>query len=143
MLPEPSHYVTGRLVAICFIGSASVIANGIITTITYKSRWDYDTLIGITWALPTIYNLILAPFVLLMMSCASLNNPNSLSPHTVGYTYWILQSIVIAWCTLQFGIMVLILLSRGVSALIENCGCFGQIYEKKTTYHFNDGCDVV
>ena len=142
ILPEPSHYVVGRLVGMCFIGLAAIVANGIITACTCSSNVN-EAFIGMTLAIPLTYNFILAPFVLLMMGCASLNNPSSMSPHTVGYTYWILQSIVIAWCTLQFGIMVLILLSRGVSALIENCGCFGQIYEKKTTYHFNDGCDVV
>ena len=141
ILPEPSHYVVGRLVAMFFISLASIIAAGWVAAAFTLGPNTYSGQMG-TFIL-VIYDFIFGPLILLLMSLTSLSNENLISAHTVGYTYWIMQSCVIAAATLQFGIAILVLLCRGVILLIENCGCFGHCFKKETTYNFNDGHNIV
>lgn len=140
ILPEPSHYVVGRLVAMFFISLASIVASWFITLFVINPNNESEQIC--TTILAT-FEFIFGPLILLLMSLTSLGNEDLISAHTVGYTYWIMQSCVIAAATLQFGVVVLVLLCKGVILLIENCGCFGHCYKKETTYNFNDGHNIV
>ena len=135
ILPQHPYYTIGMLVLMFMISLGFMLGgvafNAIIETINLCiNDWEY----GFETEHPSIvkfingyymgiatYNIIVAPFVLLLMSCISLGKPDLLSTYDVGHAYYIMSYISIGAVLLEVGILFLIPIGVVIFGCVGSC----------------------